>query len=158
IGADVEQPGLERRFGDGADGVAVAGNAFLAVRQIVADQLPFVAAVDGLEEEVAAVIERLGIVRGQDEGRTPVEAIATATLAFAGAAGLDVLAASAFAAAPAERLQIDALQGAVLAFAIHRVRIVGIDGAVEAVGAVDAPPIVEGDAQGAARSAGSAPT
>ena len=45
--------------------------------EVGADLRPRVAAVGGLEEELAAVVERLGVVRREQDGRVPVVAVPT---------------------------------------------------------------------------------
>ena len=89
VGADPDQAFGERGFGDGEDGVVVfgagivegnfaAGGLLLALvvaSEVGADGRPVHAAVGGFEEALAAVVERVGIVRREHERGGPLEAM-----------------------------------------------------------------------------------
>ena len=60
VGPRPEEAGLERRLGQGGDGVAAVGaRAGRTARHVGADRLPAVAAVHRPEDVVAAIVDRL---------------------------------------------------------------------------------------------------
>ena len=109
VGADPDQAGDAGRFGDGDDravglgagdvGRDAAGRSrpfrpvlrgvlgLVVRRQVGADDHPVFAPVDGLEQVVAAEVDRLGIVRGEEDRRAPVEAEGAALLLHLGPHG-----------------------------------------------------------------------
>src|SRR5207245_9782680 len=106
---------------------------------------PVVAAVGRFEQDFAAEVDGLGVVRRQVDRAAPVETVA--------AAGLDALAAGLAAAA----LAVVAAQAAVLRFPEDDVGVGRIDLAVKAVAAADLPPVAGQDAVFVIRGAGAAP-
>ncbi len=76
VRADPQDAGLQRRLGQGGDGVAaVVARPRLAARHVGADRVPLVAAVDRLEDDIASIVDRLRVVRRDQDRRVPVEAV-----------------------------------------------------------------------------------
>ncbi len=115
--------------------------------EVFAEADPGVAAIGGFKQVVAAVVERLGIVRRNDERRIPLEAVARRGVAvFQRADGFR------FAG-----LQVAARKIAILGFRVDDVRVGGVDARVEAVAALHGDPILVADAGGLKAGAGTAP-
>src|SRR5207248_2310608 len=134
------------------------------------DDAPVAALLDGAEDVVAARVDDVRVVAGEDERRVPVEAEAATAAAAAATAGLlaaltcwGATAATA-AATAAARPDAGLLAGAqvapahvsTLALGVNDVGVVGIDAADEAVAAADRNPVLvdrPAAAQGHARRA-----
>src|SRR5579871_2001622 len=85
--------------------------------EIGAKARPGIAAVGGLEEMVAAIVQSFGIVRGDDDGRVPLETVARRlVIVFEGADGAGFVGA-----------EIAAQEIAILRFGVDDVGVVGID-------------------------------
>ena len=117
--------------------------------QIRADAFPRIAAITAAEHHVGAEIQRLGIVRGDDERRAPVPAIGR-ELALLRLPRLDALLRHALA--------VGAHQPAILRLGIDDVGISGIGHGVEAIAARQEQEILVGDPVIKTGADGPAPT
>ena len=125
VGAGVQHIGVARRLGEGG------GRAALGAADLRRDRLQVVALVDRAEDIVAAAVEDVRIVAGQDERRVPVEAIGGLPLGIARPNARDLAGAQ---VAPADV--------PVLRFIINEVGVLRIDSADEAVAAADEDPVL----------------
>jgi hypothetical protein len=165
VGAGPDDPGAQGGFGEADDGRVVLGARVLegdgaarglllrlvVGRQVGADGRPGLAEVGGLEDDVAAEVDGVLVVRAGDERRVPVEAVLgeLGRAAVVAHVGDDELLLA--------RAHVGADDVGALRLGKIKVGVVGVVEHVEAVAETYHPPVVVLDADGLARAARARP-